>query len=264
MPNRILKESICTSDSIDQLSSFCENFFYRLIVNCDDYGRMDARPKVLAAKLYPLKDIRTEHIEKALQALASAELVTLYEVDGKPYLQMRTWSAHQTIRAKKSKYPSPDGESGQTKTPANICKQMHADENKCPRNPIQSNPNRNRNSDGGDDDDLTALGDQLNAVFDAAKGIGLTGEASLEKANLLVADYTAEWVLEAIRRASCAPKEAWCWRYIEGILRRWKDAGGMDDESKPQQLQQPKKTRVEKYWTVINGEFVEAERVVEV
>lgn len=262
MPNRILKESICTSDSIDQLSSFCETFFYRLIVNCDDYGRMDARPKVLAAKLYPLKDIRTEHIEKALQALASAELVTLYEVDGKPYLQMRTWSAHQTIRAKKSKYPSPDGENGQMKSSEIICKQMQADVNKCSRNPIQSNPNRIRNSDGGDDDDLTSIGEQLNAVFDAAEGIGLTGEASLEKANLLVADYTAEWVLEAIKRASCAPKDAWCWRYIEGILRRWKDAGGMDDESKPQQPQQKPRTRKELYTVVIGG--VEHERIREV
>ena len=49
MPNRIIKESICTSDTIDQLSPEEEIFFYRLIVNCDDYGRMDARPQILRA-----------------------------------------------------------------------------------------------------------------------------------------------------------------------------------------------------------------------
>ena len=43
MPNRIIKESICTSENIDQLSPFCETVFYRLIVNVDDYGRIDAR-----------------------------------------------------------------------------------------------------------------------------------------------------------------------------------------------------------------------------
>lgn len=136
MPNRILKESICTSDSIDQLSAFEETVFYRLIVSCDDYGRFDGRPKIIASKLFPLKDIRTAQIESALRALTSAELVTLYEVDGKPFLQMKTWDRHQQVRAKKSKYPSP--ESG-TKAPDNICNQLIADACNSPRNPIQSN-----------------------------------------------------------------------------------------------------------------------------
>ena len=135
MPNRIIKESICTSENIDQLSAFNETVFYRLIVNVDDYGRIDARPKLLAAKLFPLKDIRATQIEDALRKLTSAELVTLYEVDGKPFLQMNTWDRHQTIRAKKSKCPAP--ESG-TNTSEIICKQLQADECKCSRNPIQS------------------------------------------------------------------------------------------------------------------------------
>ena len=37
MPNRILKESICRSDTIDHLTWFEEVLFYRLIVSCDDY-----------------------------------------------------------------------------------------------------------------------------------------------------------------------------------------------------------------------------------
>ena len=146
MPNRILKESICTSDSIDKLSAFEETLFYRLIVNCDDYGRFDGRPKIIASKLYPLKDIRSTQIESALRTLTSAELVILYEVDGKPFLQMKTWDRHQQIRAKKSKYPSPDEGSV---TSANICNQMISDDSKCPRNPIQSesNPNPNTNTE---------------------------------------------------------------------------------------------------------------------
>ena len=136
MPNRILKESICSSENVDQLSAFQETFFYRLIVNCDDYGRMDARPKILAARLFPLKEVRSSQIEDALRALTSAELVILYEVDGKPFLQMKTWDRHQQVRAKKSKYPSPDD---------GICNQLISDDSKCPRNPIQyeSNPNTN-------------------------------------------------------------------------------------------------------------------------
>ena len=66
MPNRILKESICTSDTIDQLSWFEEVFFYRLIVNCDDYGRMDARPAILKARLFPLKSVTEKQVEASL------------------------------------------------------------------------------------------------------------------------------------------------------------------------------------------------------
>ncbi len=142
MPNRIIKESICTSENIDQLSTFAECTFYRLLVNCDDYGRMDARPKILASKLYPLKDVRTEQIEKALRELASAELVILYDVCGKPFLQTVTWERHQQIRAKKSKYPAPD--SG-AQANAETCKQMIANDSKCHRNPIQSESNPNPN-----------------------------------------------------------------------------------------------------------------------
>ena len=139
MPNRILKESICCSENIDQLSAFQETFFYRLIVNCDDFGRMDARPKVLASRLFPLRDLRQNQVVDALKALSSAELVVLYEKDGHPFVQMKTWDHHQTIRAKKSKYPAPDDTCKQLNADDFNCKQMQADESKCSRNPIQSN-----------------------------------------------------------------------------------------------------------------------------
>lgn len=176
MPNRIIKESICTSESVDQLTAFQETVFYRLIVNCDDFGRLDARAKILKSKLFPLKDIRTDQIEESLKALSSAELVVLYTVDGKPFLQMKTWEKHQQIRAKKSKYPAPESDqhpndhdtksnesaSGATDvyTPSdentlpsneNACDEQESASNhlissdiKSPRNPIQSeieNPN---------------------------------------------------------------------------------------------------------------------------
>ena len=132
MPNRIIKESICTSDSVDQLSWFEEVLFYRLIVNCDDFGRFDGRTAVIKNRLFPLKDNLTiKSVEIAINKLASAGLVALYVFEGKPYLYLPTWNEHQTIRAKRSKYPEPE----------NICKQMISDASKCSRNPIQSNPN---------------------------------------------------------------------------------------------------------------------------
>ena len=108
IPNRIIKESICTSDSIDNLTWFEEVFFYRLIVNCDDYGRFDGRPAILKSRLFPLKDITTKQIEDCLNKLASAGMVVRYTSNAKPFLQISTWENHQQIRNHKSKYPSLD------------------------------------------------------------------------------------------------------------------------------------------------------------
>ena len=124
MPNRIIKESVCISESVDRLTWFEEVFFYRLIVNCDDFGRFDARPAVLKARLFPLKErITLKEVSSALTKLADTGIVKLYECDGKPYLYLPTWEVHQTIRAKKSKYPTPDCNAQSSEI---ICKQMQA------------------------------------------------------------------------------------------------------------------------------------------
>ena len=115
MPNRILKESICTSDTIEKLSPFEETFFYRLIVNCDDYGRMDARPAILKAKLFPLRErLALRDVQNALSKLADTGCVKLYEVEHKPYLYLPTWEVHQRIRSRKGKYPPPEANNSLT------------------------------------------------------------------------------------------------------------------------------------------------------
>lgn len=149
MPNRILKESIRTSDSINELSWFEEVLFYRLMVSCDDYGRFDGRIPIIKGTCFPLKDITNKTIEGALNKLVTAGIVGYYEVCGKPYLQLLAWESHQTVRAKKSKYPDPDKGNpiehesicNQLKTSASKCKQMQAN---VPV--IQSNPNPNPNT----------------------------------------------------------------------------------------------------------------------
>lgn len=139
MPNRIIKESICTSDSIDSLNWFEEVLFYRLIVNCDDFGRFDGRIAVIKNRLFPLKENLTlKNVEAAINKLARTGLISqYYDVDGKPFLLLPTWNEHQNVRAKRSRYPEP----------ANICNQMQADASECSRNPIQSNLNPIRESE---------------------------------------------------------------------------------------------------------------------
>ena len=132
MPNRIIKESICSSETIDQMSWFEECFFHRLWTVCDDYGRTDARPVILKAKLFPLKErLSLKDIQNALQKMVDIGCVRLYECDSKPYLYLPSWEVHQQVRAKKSKYPAPD----------ESCNHMISDDIKCTRNPIQSESN---------------------------------------------------------------------------------------------------------------------------
>ena len=218
MPNRIIKESICASENVDQLSPFHETFFYRLIVNCDDYGRMDARAKILSSRLFPLKDIQPEEVQAALIALHEAGLIILYEVDGKPYLQMKTWDKHQQVRAKRSKYPSPDSS---LQPSATICKQMIANDIKCPRNPIQSeslsNPNPYPNPML---DDATAAGIQhdhdrvITAAEDAGFKMSNTVRARLIA---LYAEHGLEKMLAGFNE--CATHGAPTLAYLEAVLK---------------------------------------------
>jgi hypothetical protein len=112
MPNRILKESICTSDTIAQLDFAEEVFFYRILVQCDDFGRMDARPYILRAKCFAaqLDRVSDENVSMWLDKLCKVGLIWIYHVDGKPYLQVTNWDRHQQKRARHSKYPDPPEE----------------------------------------------------------------------------------------------------------------------------------------------------------
>lgn len=110
MPNRILKESICTNEQIDGLTAFEETVFYRLIVICDDFGRFDGRISVLKGRMFPLRDdkLKTEALEKAMKSLVQAGLVKFYKAEGKPYLHLTGWERNQQRRAKFSKFPAPE------------------------------------------------------------------------------------------------------------------------------------------------------------
>lgn len=138
MPNRIIKDSIHTSERLNALSDFQFRLWVSLITYVDDFGRGDARPAVIRGTCFPLRDrITNRDIEAALTALAGAGCVGLYNVDGKPYLYFPNWESHQSIRNKRSRFPAPE-----------TCKQLKSIERNCNQlnanvPVIQSNPNPN-------------------------------------------------------------------------------------------------------------------------
>ena len=156
MPNRIIKDTICTSDSLNQLNWFEEVLFYRLIVSCDDFGRYDGRTAVIKNRLFPLKENLTlKNVESAIEKLARVGLIILYEYDGIPFLFLPTWGNHQTMRATKSKYPDPE-ECSILKTSENNCLQPKAEENECARIRIRNSISDIRNSNASNTRDVEA------------------------------------------------------------------------------------------------------------
>lgn len=128
MPNRVIKESICTSDTLAQLSAEEERLFYRLIVQADDWGRFDGRAAVVLAACFPLQvhEITANQVEAWLQRLAEVGLIRFYFVDGRRYLYFVTWDKHQQRRAKYSKYPHPPAGDGGMQASASDCNHMPA------------------------------------------------------------------------------------------------------------------------------------------
>lgn len=166
MPNRILKESVCTSITLDQLDADQERLFYRLMVQCDDFGRFYAHPGIVRGHCFPRKfDLTLEQLGGWLDALEQAGLIRRYAVDGEAYLQMVTWDKHQQVRAKRSKFPGPDSKGAQPLADDPKPEQEHASASNgnqllagasngnhlqanvpvIQSNPIQSNPDPNRN-----------------------------------------------------------------------------------------------------------------------
>lgn len=105
MPTRYLKPGVRDSEAIDGLSPHAEILYYRLVVTVDDFGRYDARPSMVKAACFPIRDaMSASKVESLMKELADANLIDVYLVDGKPYMQMCKWD--NVPRAKASKYPA--------------------------------------------------------------------------------------------------------------------------------------------------------------
>lgn len=138
MPNRILKETICTSEDIAKLSQGAEILFYRLMVKADDFGAYYGNESIVKSTCYPLisDDINCNQVKTWIDELVNAGLIYHYTAeDGRKYIQFVKWDKHQQIRAKKRKFPQRDIN----------CNQVISDDSNCPRNPIQSNTKSNPN-----------------------------------------------------------------------------------------------------------------------
>lgn len=164
MGNRIIKESICTSEDLNKLSQSAEILFYRLITKVDDYGCFYGNEVIIKSYCFPLKpdtEVPPESVKRWLQEIADAGIIYLYTADdGKRYLQFVKWNIHQEIRTQKHKFPTFEEVRSKSLQTAADCDNFQQTETSCedlPRsaadcgnlkqtpancclNPIQSNP----------------------------------------------------------------------------------------------------------------------------
>ena len=115
MPNRIIKESIRTSKTVNSLSDFQFRLWVHLITFVDDYGRGNADTELVKSLVFPRRKSVTEsQIKDAMLTLERLGMIALYEVDGESYFFFPKWTDHQRIQTKHSKFPEPPtGENGE-------------------------------------------------------------------------------------------------------------------------------------------------------
>lgn len=158
MPNRIIKESLCSSEKIALLTDFEFRLWIGLITQADDTGRGDARPAIIKGHVFPLRDrITVKDISGALHGLAAKGCISLYEIDGRSYFWFPSWAKHQRIRDAKPKFPAPPSEEplaeAENESPLDFAatrgnsRRTAANRGESPQlaaliqsNPIQSNP----------------------------------------------------------------------------------------------------------------------------
>lgn len=244
MPNRIIKESIKTSDEIDALSWFEEAMFTRLIVTVDDYGCYKANPMLIKNVLFPLKEnVSVQMVSDALDTFEKVGLIKRYEHGGKQYLYLLSWMSHQRIRNKTGHYPEPYPGYFDTKkkddckaddTIDNLSEKQSSDSCQtvdgqssvnCQSNPIQSNPKEGEEECASssssapffDDMEAFKIVHDHNEIFDAMKRVGFPmSDGLMEIAVGLYADYGKDVLLQAINE--CVGASGNKVKYLKAIL----------------------------------------------
>ena len=96
---RSIKPQAFTSESMAALSIPARWSFAGLWTYCDDDGRGKADPRLLKGQVWPLDDAVTPAVVAGhLDEMAREDMVCRYEVEGRQFLHVVNWRAHQAIQ----------------------------------------------------------------------------------------------------------------------------------------------------------------------
>lgn len=216
MPNRIIKESIRTSRSINAMTDFQFRLWTYLITYVDDYGRGSADPELIKGLVFPRrKGITEAQIRDALVNLASIGSIHTYDVDGESYLCFPNWSCHQRIQTKHSKFPPPPEDYG-----AEMKSTVSHGEP-----PPESNPNPNKNPNPNPEAETRTREDSPAATLEAyASGnLQYMSPRNMEELASFREDLPEDVIRYAIDEACANGKRTWA--YVKAILNRYVQDG---------------------------------------
>lgn len=184
MPNRIIKESIRTSKTVNAMTDFQFRLWAYLITYVDDYGRGSADPELLKGFVFPRrKRVSESDIQKTLAELAGLGCIHLYEIDGESYFCFPNWGSHQRIQTKRSKFPEPPEPTVDHGEP-----------------PPESNPNLNLNPNSNPNPKVSGVPPVATATTDTRHKRGAFGWVKLTDAeyNRIISEFGEETALHYI------------------------------------------------------------------
>ena len=105
---RSIKPEYWTSAQVMDCSRDARLLFIGLWNFCDDQGRMSAAAKQIRALVFPGDDdVNVESVRRMIVELSTNDLIQLYTVDDKEYLQVSGWRHQKIDKPQQPKFPPP-------------------------------------------------------------------------------------------------------------------------------------------------------------
>lgn len=221
---------------LNVLNSWQETFFHRILIACDDDGRLNADPSFIKTALFPLKtDLRVSQVANALTTLNSVGLIAL-EKDNQGHPTSLTVSRDLTTRTHESASPVGGGR-GYGDGGGYINNLNNQGENEgyeARKDELGDKPSwGNEDTDNLDvtQEEADGYREAFEAIEEAARKSGMNcSQNALDYAMGLVREYGLDSVIKAINQSFDTPK----WKYVAGILRIARERGeAVDAPKKP-------------------------------
>ncbi len=239
--SRLLANKILTSEKLNAIDEGSENLFYHILVLVDDFGRYYAKPEIIRAYCYPLRELSLQVIIERLDELELIRLIQRYRNNGETYLEIVEFEKYQKFRSdikRKEDFP----------IPTEVCNESDTSrievDTSCNVEKSTVNRNRSNNKSENENEYPTEFQSfwekypnhkQIQDAYDAWKELNKTEKAEVE---IAAENYAIECVnnkedLKYIKHGSsfCRKKK-----------KRWKDYLKFDMPCQVGQSRLPEKT----------------------
>ena len=236
---RMINNRITMDKAINDLSDDTSRLaFTWLITFADSEGRTYGDPALVASTLFPRRrDVTPEQMAGYINEWENAGLIHYYQADDDWWIEFPAFAKNQRgldrRKEPESCIPAPDGyvpgtEEVRTGYVPSTAEENRTEENRTEVEVKAKTKKTARTNDDHDDTppshNTTTL--QISKAWAMARG-SLCNSLDAERLTELEAEYTAEWVLDAIREANDARSRGShiSINYVKAFLERWEQEG---------------------------------------